>query len=396
MAIQPAVVNAEFTDVKTDNPVYESVMWAKNEGIFSGYSDGTFKPAEKLTEAQFAKIVVNYFNLEGVSEPFQKSFFVGEPSISHWSDEFYNTLASYSTPVQNYMSNDGRNQPVNRGIVALTLTHFIGNPQSLDESIQLLIEKGITTGQNQKYKDTNLYRFFGIHNYLTRGQMASFLHRLEKNGLTSIEGSNAIAVRAQYDKSNVDKKLNKFSNSAAKIIPEVMHQQGIPDDKYDMLESTTLPYAADIDLDRIESVKGFEKYWKRLDSKSIAILNKYNAEIHEMSDSGFTIDFDNNHFLTINDLDYVKNGCNLYISINAFSEDELVYIMRDISDVGTITANHLKTAESGETVILKNDGKQTFTIEASDVTMSRFSTKRGLSNTGHKFYTGMFIYEFNN
>lgn len=391
--VQPAA-HAEFTDVKKDNPVYESVMWAKNEGIFSGYSNGTFKPSEKLTEAQFAKVVFNYFSLEDVSEPFQKSMFVGVENVPHWADAYYNSLASYSTPVRYYSSNDGRNQPVNRGIVALTLTHFIGTPQSLDESIELLMAKGITTGQNQKYKGTNLYRYFGTHNDLTRAQMASFLHRLNKNGLTSIEGSNASAVRQQYNQSNVEKKLNKFSHQA-NTFPDILQQPLIPDDKFEMLESTGLPYAADIDLDDIESTKGFEKYWNRLDSKSIAILNNYNAQILEMSDTRFELVFDNQHYLSVADIDYVKNGMTFYISYDAFSNEELVYIMNDLAEISMITTNHLQTAKDNNTVILKNDGKQTFTLEGSSNTLSRFSTKKGLTNTGHKPYVGTFFYEFN-
>jgi hypothetical protein len=40
-----------FTDVPTTHPHYEGIMWCAANGIVAGYSDGTFKPDLKVTDA---------------------------------------------------------------------------------------------------------------------------------------------------------------------------------------------------------------------------------------------------------------------------------------------------------------------------------------------------------
>ena len=52
-----------FNDVAADNIFYPAIETAYNHGIISGYSDGTFRPANPATRGQIAKIV--YLALQG-------------------------------------------------------------------------------------------------------------------------------------------------------------------------------------------------------------------------------------------------------------------------------------------------------------------------------------------
>ncbi len=60
-----------FTDVPPDHPAYEAVEFLKGRGILSGYTDGTFKPHQKVNRAEALKILVFPFisqkELENVS-----------------------------------------------------------------------------------------------------------------------------------------------------------------------------------------------------------------------------------------------------------------------------------------------------------------------------------------
>lgn len=55
-----AYAATSFKDVKPGNWFYSYVMKASEMGIIDGYADGTFRPSEKVTRAQLAKIIVEY------------------------------------------------------------------------------------------------------------------------------------------------------------------------------------------------------------------------------------------------------------------------------------------------------------------------------------------------
>jgi hypothetical protein len=47
-----------FSDVPTTDPFYQYVETAAHEGLVAGYSDGTFRPYNNVTRGQLSKIVV--------------------------------------------------------------------------------------------------------------------------------------------------------------------------------------------------------------------------------------------------------------------------------------------------------------------------------------------------
>ncbi|MBP9700150.1 S-layer homology domain-containing protein [Candidatus Woesebacteria bacterium] len=46
-----------FKDVSTKNPAYQAVEYLKGQGILGGYSDGTFKPDQKVSRSEATKII---------------------------------------------------------------------------------------------------------------------------------------------------------------------------------------------------------------------------------------------------------------------------------------------------------------------------------------------------
>ena len=57
VGIMPASVNS-YTDVSLYNSCYESALTLQDLGIISGYEDGSFRPYDNITRAEFTKIVV--------------------------------------------------------------------------------------------------------------------------------------------------------------------------------------------------------------------------------------------------------------------------------------------------------------------------------------------------
>lgn len=50
--------NAVFSDLNTDHPNYDAIMYLYDEGIIEGYPDETVKPDKEITRAELIKIIV--------------------------------------------------------------------------------------------------------------------------------------------------------------------------------------------------------------------------------------------------------------------------------------------------------------------------------------------------
>jgi len=60
-----SVFGRPFSDVEPDAWYYDAVIWARENGIISGYSDGRFGPADDITREQLTTIVFNYLKFIG-------------------------------------------------------------------------------------------------------------------------------------------------------------------------------------------------------------------------------------------------------------------------------------------------------------------------------------------
>ena len=138
-----------FKDVPTHHYAYTAIKWAYEFDIIDGYSDGTFRPNQPVTEQQFAHILVNYFDLETTDEELIK---YTKKAFS--SDANYNTLAAYQVPLNGYFDNAIREQAVTRGVVAQAITYVADGKANLKESIRFLVDRDISSGQYPKFKQS--------------------------------------------------------------------------------------------------------------------------------------------------------------------------------------------------------------------------------------------------
>jgi len=71
MAVKEAdlLIPSDFKDVKTNNWASKFIAYAANQGLATGYPDGTFKPTKVLTRAEGITLLARYANLTGEAGP---------------------------------------------------------------------------------------------------------------------------------------------------------------------------------------------------------------------------------------------------------------------------------------------------------------------------------------
>ena len=55
---------ASFSDVSQDFHLYQSINWLEKQGVVVGYSDGTFRPENDVTRAEFLKMLYETTGME--------------------------------------------------------------------------------------------------------------------------------------------------------------------------------------------------------------------------------------------------------------------------------------------------------------------------------------------
>lgn len=79
-----------FSDVPTDSWYSAAVTKASEAGYISGYEDGTYKPNEYLTGAQWAVILSNALYPNQLAQEFTRG------DSSSWADPYINTVSAYA------------------------------------------------------------------------------------------------------------------------------------------------------------------------------------------------------------------------------------------------------------------------------------------------------------
>lgn len=80
-AIKEVNSSKEFSDLKNDRWSYESINKLSKMDIINGYPDGSFKPAEQITRAEFVKIVSKFIESSNSGKKFP------DVDDDHWAKE---------------------------------------------------------------------------------------------------------------------------------------------------------------------------------------------------------------------------------------------------------------------------------------------------------------------
>lgn len=120
-ASQPAKpATVAFSDVKND----PAVAWIAQQGIASGFDDGTFRPRNPLTRAEFLKLVFKFGNIVPDASA---SLTFSDVDPSHWSAPYVATAHAKGW-IQGYPDGKFRpNSPVSRlEALGMTLNVLVG------------------------------------------------------------------------------------------------------------------------------------------------------------------------------------------------------------------------------------------------------------------------------
>ncbi len=188
--IRPNFDKPAFSDVNENTAHYEDIVWLKEKGISTGYSDGTFRPLEKTARADAAAFLYRLANSPkyAPSNADKIRFKDVNAKTSHSKEVWWLGAKKIS---EGY--SDGTFRPLDnltRGDMAAFVYRAVGSPKYTPtnkdktrftdvtektahcKEIWWLASKGITKG----YKD-NTFRPYAP---ILRCDVAAFLHRMSE------------------------------------------------------------------------------------------------------------------------------------------------------------------------------------------------------------------------
>ncbi|RDE36341.1 S-layer homology domain-containing protein [Parageobacillus thermoglucosidasius] len=148
----------------------KEIQWAVKRGLLKGYDDGSYKPNNPLTEAQFATILARYFHLET------------DQKYGHWAQPVYDLLQKYNLPLKGYKNDKIKDAPVTRGTLAQVFAATQGAKTDLPSAVQFMYDHGLATARNGE----KTFESYNVSEVLKRGQIAAFFMRLYNQGFTTI------------------------------------------------------------------------------------------------------------------------------------------------------------------------------------------------------------------
>jgi len=174
--------NVVFSDL-TGELQKQTVYWAVDRGIVRGYEDGTFRPNQKVTEAEFATMIAKSANgIDGLMAKTSQDV--------HWSQPVYDALGQYELPLLGYNDTKIKNSPLSRGQAAKIIARTYGFDLNIVEAVDFMYENDLdqSSGEN---KDLGNYRAFES---VSRAEAVAFLNAMyNKNQVTFREIQSEIS-----------------------------------------------------------------------------------------------------------------------------------------------------------------------------------------------------------
>ncbi|OME46859.1 hypothetical protein BSK59_28875 [Paenibacillus odorifer] len=149
-----------FKDVSDKHWAHEEIAWGIAQGIISGYPDGSFRPNDTITFKEFVSILIKAYE--------DPSSFIADKD-QPWDSK----TRSYALHRWGYYTSQER--PMTRGEVALLTAAAQGFNCSEDQSIQFLLNEGMSRG-----KTSPTIEGYGKDDLLTRAEAITFIKKMKK------------------------------------------------------------------------------------------------------------------------------------------------------------------------------------------------------------------------
>lgn len=154
-----------FKDVTADFWGYANIQWAIDNQVVDGYPDGTFKPNQNVEQAEFLAMLIRGF---------KPSEFTPASGSGNWSAPYIEYASKKGWKVVAPTSLGGYASPVylTRGMVAQYMAGASGKNYSVNDSIQYLLDMGLSEGKTGKSVDG-----FKKDDQVTRTEAITFIQR---------------------------------------------------------------------------------------------------------------------------------------------------------------------------------------------------------------------------
>lgn len=174
LASSAALAAVNFKDVPASHWARGVIDWGVSERIIVGYPDGTFKPDQRVTEAEFLSMLIRAYKPQ-LPQIAQKR---------HWADEIYAFSRALNYPLEGYDDLKKRAWIIDRERVAEVIAGAYGYNYSGRDAIHFLLAKGIARGKDPKEISIEAYKG---NDPLTRAEAVAFVQNVLKSGLKELK-----------------------------------------------------------------------------------------------------------------------------------------------------------------------------------------------------------------
>ncbi len=293
MPTSAAQSNQLFKDLKTNHWAYSNIKWGVSNGILNGYPDGTFKPNNEVTEAEFMKMLIATFAKDEVSASKGKN----------WADPFYNYAKN-----KNYPYTGVHNKAITRTKVAEIVSASQGVNYVGDNAIRYMLGEGLSNG-----KTSQTVQGYEGSAKLTRAEAITFILNLKNKGVTDLK-EKPTKPSDPSDLVPVPDKPETPSNQGLVLSPKKVFDKALPSIKengftnVDGTENVKTARNKNGDLVGFENVGYIRIFTSNNDGKSL------NSVIAIAKAAGINVD---NEFM--NNIKNAEMGFGLKAEVNGYT-----------------------------------------------------------------------------
>lgn len=194
MGYQEAKEKSAFKDVKQNAWYYKSVLIAEKQGYLAGFSDGTFRPNDKITKEQVCVImtrITNLQELEGGPQP--------KDMISSWAKPYVLIMLSNRLVNLDAKGNFYSKENAKRDFVADVVAKFVVGEANFGESAKTKDERETSVSKEEREKEKSVSAELNLSGNKTE------LTKTDDKG-TTLPSEKSNAEKPNVEKPPVEKK----------------------------------------------------------------------------------------------------------------------------------------------------------------------------------------------
>jgi S-layer homology domain. len=207
--LQPAKAAVAFPDVPSNHWAYSTIQWAVDNNVVNGYPDGTFRPSQQVTEAEFLTMFIRAFEeLPKVSK------------LKHWADPAYLYAEEKNWPTMGAGSHELRSKAISREQVAEIIAGANGVNFLGTDAIQYLLNTELSKGK----VDATIDGYKGA-DFLTRAEAVQFIKNLKDKGLHELQNRPELPTPKDQmpkpkDDANLPAKVREVKAKMEEVVSE--------------------------------------------------------------------------------------------------------------------------------------------------------------------------------